>query len=32
MSQKEFKFYCKKCDFGCFAEVLLNRHLETKNI
>ena len=28
--KQEFKFYCEKCDFGCFVEVLLNRHLETK--
>jgi ribosomal protein L35 len=27
--KQEFKFYCEKCDFGCFVEVLLNRHLET---
>ena len=24
------KFYCEKCDFGCFGEILLNRHLETQ--
>jgi hypothetical protein len=28
--EQEFKFYCKKCDFGCFVEILLNRHLETE--
>ena len=27
---KEFKFYCAKCDFGTFAEILFTRHLETK--
>ena len=27
---KEFKFYCDKCDFGTFAEILFTRHLETK--
>jgi len=25
-----FSFYCEKCNFGCFVEVLFNRHLETK--
>jgi hypothetical protein len=25
-----FKFYCDKCDFGTFAEILFTRHLETK--
>ena len=24
------EYYCEKCDFGCFGEILLNRHLETK--
>ena len=27
--QKEFKFYCEKCDFGCFIQLLFVRHLET---
>lgn len=27
---KEFKFYCHKCDFGTFIEILYSRHLETK--
>jgi hypothetical protein len=27
---KEFKFYCDKCDFGTFGEILFTRHLETK--
>ena len=27
--QTEFKFYCLKCDFGTFAEILYNRHLTT---
>jgi hypothetical protein len=26
----EFKFYCEKCDFGTFGELLYTRHLETK--
>lgn len=25
-----FKFYCEKCDFGTFAQILFTRHLETK--
>lgn len=25
-----FKFYCDKCDFGTFGEILFTRHLETK--
>jgi hypothetical protein len=25
-----FPFYCEKCDFGCFVEVLYSRHIETK--
>jgi hypothetical protein len=28
--KKEFKFYCDKCDFGTFADILFTRHLETK--
>jgi len=28
--QKEFKFYCDKCDFGCFVNILFQRHLETQ--
>ena len=28
--QKEFKFYCDKCDFGCFVRILFERHLETQ--
>lgn len=27
--QKIFPFYCDKCDFGVFVELLYNRHLET---
>ena len=27
---KEFKFYCEKCDFGCFVEVLYQRHIDTQ--
>lgn len=25
-----FKYYCEKCDFGCFAEICYIRHNETK--
>ena len=28
--QQKFKYYCDKCDFGCFTQILLNRHLETQ--
>ena len=28
--KNEFTFYCDKCDFGCFVEILFSRHLETK--
>ena len=28
--KKEFKYYCEKCDFGTFAEILFTRHNETK--
>jgi len=28
--QKEFNFYCDKCDFGCFINILFKRHLETQ--
>lgn len=28
--KKEFKFYCDKCDFGTFTQILFTRHLETK--
>jgi len=24
--EKEFKFYCKLCDYGCFVKDLLDRH------
>lgn len=27
---KDFPFYCDKCDFGSFNQILLNRHLETQ--
>lgn len=27
--QNGFTFYCIKCDFGCFVEILYTRHLET---
>jgi hypothetical protein len=26
---KEFTYYCKLCKFGCFNDVLFNRHIET---
>jgi hypothetical protein len=28
--KSDFKYYCEKCDFGTFGEILYNRHLETK--
>ena len=28
--KKEFKYYCEKCDFGTYAEILFTRHCETK--
>ena len=28
--KKEFKYYCAKCDFGCFAEICYTRHIDTK--
>ena len=28
--KQQFKYYCEICDFGCFVEVLFNRHLETQ--
>ena len=28
--QNGFNFYCDKCDFGCFVNILFNRHLETQ--
>ena len=28
--KKGFKFYCDKCDFGTFTQILFTRHLETK--
>jgi len=28
--KKEFKYYCDKCDFGTYAEILFTRHCETK--
>ncbi len=27
--KKEFKYYCDKCDFGTFGEILFIRHCET---
>ena len=26
----DFKYYCEKCDFGTYAEILFTRHCETK--
>jgi hypothetical protein len=26
---KDFPYYCDKCDFGCFTDILFKRHLET---
>lgn len=28
--KKEFKYYCDKCDFGTFTQILFSRHQETK--
>jgi ribosomal protein L35 len=28
--KKEFKYYCEKCDFGTFTEILFTRHQEAK--
>ena len=28
--KKKFKYYCDKCDFGTYAEILFTRHCETK--
>ena len=28
--QTGFKYYCDKCDFGCFVSILYERHLETQ--
>ncbi len=28
--QNGFNFYCDKCDFGCFVNILFSRHLETQ--
>jgi hypothetical protein len=25
-----FKYYCDKCEFGTFGDILFTRHLETK--
>ena len=27
--EKEFLFYCKICNFGCFAEICYKKHVET---
>lgn len=28
--QKDFKYYCKSCDFGVFTESCFNKHISTK--
>lgn len=28
--KEQFKYYCEKCDFGTFTEILFKRHNETK--
>ena len=28
--KKQFRYYCEKCDFGTFLEILFTRHSETK--
>lgn len=28
--EKQFKFYCNKCDFGCFTQTSFDIHLSTK--
>jgi ribosomal protein L35 len=28
--KKEFTYYCEKCDFGTFTQILFTRHFETK--
>ena len=28
--KKEFKYYCEKCDFGTFTQILFTRHQEAK--
>lgn len=28
--KEQFKYYCEKCDFGTFTEILFKRHEETK--
>jgi hypothetical protein len=27
--EKDFKYYCKECDYGCFYEDAINKHNET---
>ena len=27
--KKEFKYFCDKCDFGTYADILFTRHCET---
>ena len=27
--EKEFKYYCKECDYGCFYEEAINKHNNT---
>ena len=28
--KRDFKYYCEKCDFGTYAEILFTRHCESK--
>jgi ribosomal protein L35 len=28
--KKEFKYFCDKCDFGTYADILFTRHCETQ--
>jgi hypothetical protein len=28
--KNDFKYYCEKCDFGTFTQILFTRHLETQ--
>jgi len=30
--QNGFIFYCEKCEFDTFGDILFTRHIETKNI
>jgi hypothetical protein len=28
--KEKFKYFCEKCDFGTFSEILFNKHKTTK--